>query len=150
EALRTARQDLERLVAERTAQLAEVNESLRRSEARFALAVEASGDGIADWVAATNDLYVSPRLLEMCGLPAETRFAGREDYLARFPFHPDDRERVIKEVEHHFATNGVRLEQEFRILRHGEVRWLHRTGICSRDATGAPVRWTRALTDVTA
>ena len=147
--LQQAHHDLEQLVTQRTLELAEANDSLRRSEARFALAVDAAGDGFVDWVVATDTFYASPRLLEFCGLPASTKFAGRADYLARFPYHPDDRERVIAAINGHFARGTLRLEEEMRILRHGAVRCLHLTGLCSRDSTGALVRWTAAITDVT-
>ena len=148
-ALHQAQHGLEQLITQRTQELAEANDSLRRSEARFALAVDAAGDGFIDWVVATDTFYASPRLLELCGMPPATRFAGRADYLARFPYHPDDRDRVIAAINGHFAKGAVRLEEEMRILRHGELRWLHLTGLCSRDATGALVRWTAAITDIT-
>ena len=149
QALHRAHDDLEGLVVKRTAELARANESLSRSEARFSLAVDAAGDGHSDWIVATDEFYASPRLLEMCGLPADTTFKGRADFLEQFPFHPEDRERVIEAVNAHFAAGTVRLEMETRILRRGETRSLHLTGLCSRDAAGALVRWNVAVTDVT-
>ena len=148
-ALHRAHEDLEVLVAQRTAQLAEANESLRRSEARFALAVEAAGDGHSDWIVATDEFYASPRLLEMGGLPAGTTFKSRADFLGQFPLHPDDRDAVIAAINAHLFGSTVRLELEMRILRHGETRWLHLTGLCSRDEAGALVRWNAAVTDIT-
>ena len=148
-ALHRAHEDLEVVVAQRTAQLAEANSSLRRSEARFALAVDAAGDGHSDWVVATDEFYASPRLLEMGGLSAETAITSRDDFLRQFPFHPDDRNSVIAAINEHLFGSAVRLELEMRIIRHGAVRWLHLTGLCSRDESGALVRWNAAVTDVT-
>jgi PAS domain S-box-containing protein len=124
-------------------------DALRQSEARYALAVDAAGDGHIDWIVATDEFYASPRFLEMCGLAADTTFRGRSDYLRRFPYHPDDRDRVIETIESCFASSTLRLEVEFRILRLGETRWLHLTGLCSRDGSGTLVRWNAAVTDVT-
>ncbi len=120
-----------------------------RSEERYALAVDAAGDGHTDWIVATDEFHASPRLLEMCGLPAGTTFRSREDFLSRFPFHPEDRARVLSVINTYLATQTVRLETEMRILRHGETRWLHLTGLCSRDDAGALVRWNAAVTDIT-
>mgnify|MGYP003404323396 CR=1 FL=1 len=44
--------------------------------------MEASGDGHTDWIVATDEFYASPRLLEMCGFPPGTTFAGRADFVA--------------------------------------------------------------------
>src|SRR5271169_4274535 len=38
---------------------------------------------------------------------------------------------------------------EIRILPRAETRWIHLTGRCSRDASGAPIRWAGSVTDVT-
>ena len=141
-ALRRAHDELETLVAQRT-------DALRRSEERYALAVDAAGDGHSDWIVATDEFYASPRLLEMGGLPPETVFASRADFLHQFPFHPDDRERVVNAIEAHFIAGTVRLEMDLRILRRGETRWLHLTGLCSRDSAGELIRWNTAITDVT-
>ena len=61
------------------------------SEQRYALVMEASEEGFWDWMVATDDFYASPRMLELYGFPPGTIFAGRDDFLARFPFHPEDR-----------------------------------------------------------
>jgi predicted ATPase/signal transduction histidine kinase len=122
---------------------------LRRSEERYALAVQAAGDGHSDWIVATDELYASPRLLEMLGLPAETRFAGRADYLARIGFHPEDRERALRTLEEFYAGDGTRLDLDMRILRGSETRWLHSTVLCARDSSGAVQRSNSAVTDIT-
>ncbi len=149
EALHHAHDDLEGLVAQRTTELARANESLRRSEARFALAVDAAGDGHSDWIVATDEFYASPRLLEMCGIPGDKTFKSRSDFLSQVPLHPEDRERVLGAINAHFAAGSARMEIEMRIIRGEGTRWLHLTGLCSRDSSGALVRWNAAVTDIT-
>ena len=146
-----AHDDLEGLVAQRTRQLAQANESLRRSEERYALAVDAAGDGHSDWIVATDEFYASPPAPgNVRGFPPDTTFRSRSDFLARFPYHPDDRDRVIEAPSARISPREtVRLEMDMRILRRGETRWLHLTGLCSRDASGALVRWNAAATDIT-
>lgn len=123
--------------------------ALRRSEERFALAVDAAGDGHTDWIAATGEFYASPRLLDMCGLPADSAFAGDTEWLSRIPLHPDDRGRIYQAIQTHFSGPETRLELDLRIIRHGQVRWLHATLLCSRDDMGAVSRVNTAVTDIT-
>ena len=122
---------------------------MRRSEERYMLAVEAAGDGHADWIVATDEFYASPRLLEMCGLPADTKFSGLADFRARFPYHPEDRDRVLAAIKAHYAGRSTRMEIDMRIVRRGETRWMHATLLCSRDASGALLRASTAFTDMT-
>ena len=123
--------------------------AMMRSEERYMLAVEAAGDGHADWIVATDEFYASPRLLEMCGLPADTTFSGRADFIARFPYHPEDRDRVLAAIKAHYAGRSTRMEIDMRIVRRGETRWMHATLLCSRDASGALLRASTAFTDIT-
>ena len=127
----------------------EMLDALRRSEDRYARAMDASGDGHTEWIVASDEFFASPRFLEMCGLPPDATFAGRTDFSSRFPLHPGDRDRVLQAIDAHFAGQTLRLGMEMRILRHGETRWLRLTGVCLRDAAGTPVRWNAAVTDIT-
>jgi PAS domain S-box-containing protein len=126
-----------------------LEEALRLSRERYALA-DAAGDGHTDWIVATDEFYGSPRFMEMCGLPPDTRFNGRAGFIALFPFHPEDKDRIVQAMSAHYAGQTVRLEMEMRLLVHGETRWAHVTGVCTRDANGELVRWTSSMTDVTA
>jgi PAS domain S-box-containing protein len=119
-------------------------------EERYALATAASEEGFWDWVVATDEVYVSPRLLEIYDFPPGTIFASREDSLARFPIHPEDRPQWQDALDAHFAGETARFDEELRILRGDETRWLHVTGVAIRDDAGEVVRWTGAVKDVTA
>src|SRR6266567_1782344 len=140
--LRKARSELETKITERTA-------DLRFSEERYALAIEASGEGHWDWNIVTDECYISPRLLEMYGFRPGTTFKGREDFLARFPLHPEDRLKWEEAVAAHFADRTARFELEIRMLPRGETRWFHLTGVLTRDSSGKPVRWTGSVADIT-
>src|SRR5213593_243502 len=92
------------------------DEALRRSEERYALAIEASGEGHWDWNIATDEYYVSPRMLELYGFPAGTTFKSRADFLAQFPFHPEDRPRWEEAVAAHLAGKRARFDIEIRMI----------------------------------
>ena len=123
--------------------------ALRESEQRYALAMEAARDGHWDWIAETDDFYASPRMLEIYGFPPETRFAGRQDFLNRFPFHPEDEPRWRLAASEHFAGKTPRFDIEIRMLRAGEVRWIHTNGLVTRDPDGRPLRYTGSVSDIT-
>ncbi|HEV7800164.1 MAG TPA: PAS domain S-box protein [Burkholderiales bacterium] len=123
--------------------------ALRRSEERYALAVNAAGEGHWDWNILTDEFYASPRMIEMYGFAPGTTFAGRADFIARFPFHPEDRPKWDAAAAAHFAGTTARFDLEIRMIPRGETRWIHLTGLCTRDVSGTPVRWTGSVSDVT-
>src|SRR5215470_3745096 len=126
------------------------DEALRESEQRYERAMLAAEAGFWDWNVAADEFYLSAKLLEMNDFPAGTRFAGRADFMARAPFHPDDRakwERAVKEL---FASEGTHLAMEMRTIHGVETRWALLSGMCVRDPAGKILRWTGSATDVTA
>jgi len=125
-------------------------DALRRSEEGYALAMEASGEGHWDWDIPSDKIYVSPLLLDICGLPPEITFVNRSEWVDRFPFYPGERTMYEQAVAEHFAGKTARLDMDLRILPRGETRWIHLTGRCSRDDSGKPIRWAGSVTDVTA
>jgi PAS domain S-box-containing protein len=125
-------------------------ELLRQSEERYALAMTGSNEGHWVWELASDELYASPKLYEIYGLPPEQRLSTRTDFIARVPIHPDDVVRVDRAVEDHIAGRSARYDIEFRVVaRGGEVRWVHARGQCFRDEAGRPLRMAGSTVDVT-
>jgi len=124
-------------------------EALRNSEQRYALAMEAAGDGHTDWDLVTGEFYISPRLLEMLGHAPDATFPDRADWVRRFPFHPEDRPKWEAAVAAHFASRDAHFMMELRIVVHGEVRWTAFHFLSTRDAAGKPIRWTGSIGDIT-
>ena len=120
-----------------------------REQERYARAMEATDDGVWDWIPADDTIHTSPRLLEIYGFARGTSFAGRNDLLAHIPFHPEDRPRLMRAFTEHFAGKTVRYDVETRFIRDGETRWAHLTGMAARDPSGAVVRWTGTVRDIT-
>ncbi|WP_139237525.1 ATP-binding protein [Variovorax sp. OV329] len=120
-----------------------------RDQERHALAMAASEDGFWDWLVAEDSVYVSPRWLEIYGLPPDTVFAGRKDLIERISFHPDDRARLTQGLSAHFAGKDGRYGTEARFIRKGETRWIQLAGLATRDASGTLVRWTGTARDIT-
>jgi PAS domain-containing protein len=110
----------------------QVEAALRESERRYALVVNASDEAFWDWKPAGDELYLSPRFLEMFDFPPGTTFAGREEFFERWALVPEDREALKRAIAEHFAGKTERMEFEFRALVRGGIRWIHATG-CVTD-----------------
>jgi PAS domain S-box-containing protein len=122
--------------------------ALRRSDQRYALAMEAASDGYTDWDFVTGEFYISPRLLEIVGHPPDAIFIDRDDWVRRFPFHPEDRKRWEAAVATLFAGRDAKLKMDLRIIVDGETRWTAFNFIATRDAAGKVVRWTGSIADI--
>lgn len=129
-------------------QVVQRTESLRLSEERFELSLQGSRIGICDWDLLTNRVYWSARVNEILGLQPgeldETLYAGTSR------LHPDDRQRVLNEVQ---ATQqaGRPFHQEFRLRKKsGDYCWVEARGNCIFDADGTPYRCAGGLADITA
>ncbi len=147
--------DAEGRARRRTGMVADITEAknaeaaLRESEERYGRAVQASEAGFWEWTVASDTFYASPRLLEIYGFEPGTTFAGRADFLARFPFHAEDKSRWERAIAAHFAGHTARFDIEMRLLPRGELRWIHLTGLCTRDKDGTVVRWSGSSVDIT-
>ena len=126
-----------------------VEAALRESEERYALAMEAAGDGHTDWNLETGEHYISPGLLKICGYAPGTTFRDRAEWVRRFPFHPEDRPKWEAAMAAHFAGRESHFKMELRIMVRGEVRWTEFHFLSTRDAAGTPIRWTGSIADIT-
>lgn len=118
----------------------------RLNQERFELAVKGSNDGIWDWDAVTNEVYVSDRYCELVGYtPSEyvPTFATWESHL-----HPDDRPRVLDQLRRHLEQRAP-FDIEYRLrTRSGDYRWLQGRGQAIWDAAGKPIRMAGSLSDI--
>jgi len=123
--------------------------ALRRSEERYGLAVEAATDGHADWIVADDVFYASPRLLDQWGMSPTLTVTQRQQMMGLFPFHPDDRDRIVALLGEHRDGSTRRLEFDCRVIVRGDLRWMHCAVLYVRDVAGKVLRTSIATTDVT-
>jgi PAS domain S-box-containing protein len=125
-------------------------EALRQSEERYAIAMTGSNEGHWVWDIATDELYVSPMVKDVFGLPAEEAITTRKQFLERVHTHPADFEVTERNFIDHLEGRTPRLEHEFRIvLPDGSFRWIQTRAQCFRDAAGKPVRMAGASIEIT-
>ena len=121
----------------------------RSTEARLALALEATNDGIWDWNLLTGEIYRSPRLLAMLGYRAdewEDSYGGWQRLT-----HPEDLEGVVARLQRHLAGEDGDYVATFRMRhRDGGWRWVMSRGRARRDGAGRAVRMIGTHTDITA
>lgn len=125
----------------------QMEETLRQSEERFALAVQGSNDGIWEHDMVNNVIYWSPHLFELFGY-APNEFEPTFDMFVS-SLHPDDKERAFAAIEAHLK-NRIPFDIEHRLCtKSGEYRWFRNRGQTVWDETGRPVRMAGSASDIT-
>lgn len=130
--------ELERRVAERTAQLAE-------SQQRYAMLTHISPVGIFRASATGECLYVNQRWCDIAGLSAsEALGTGWGQSI-----HPDDRDRLFQEWQQ-LTTTQETWRSEYRFLRpDGGITWVVGQAVPEVDATGQVTGYVGTITDIT-
>jgi two-component sensor histidine kinase/CheY-like chemotaxis protein len=135
--------DLERRVAERTAELEASNRSLRESERRRSLALAAGQMGSWDWNVLTGQCAWDAGQYRIFGVEPTKAPPTIED--ARAIVHPDDMARIEAIVEKGASDNGT-FQLEVRARRpDGQTRWC----ICAAAMTSDGDDRVTAVTGVT-
>ncbi|HEX8707260.1 MAG TPA: EAL domain-containing protein [Pyrinomonadaceae bacterium] len=132
----------------RLAERARLEEAMRESEERYALAARGANDGLWDWNMKTDETYFSERWKSMIGY-ADGEIGDRPDeWLKRV--HPEELEKLREELKAHIEGVIPHFELEHRMLhRDGSYRWMLARGMAVRDSDGKATRMAGSLTDVT-
>jgi PAS domain S-box-containing protein len=138
------RDELERRVAERTAQLEAANHEMRDSQTRYRTLAESLPNLV--WTCLPDGYcdYLSRQWVEYTGVPEDAQVGSA--WIQQV--HPDDRPRV-QAAWAEATSHGGPYEVEFRIRRaDGVYRWFQTRAVPVRDSTGAIVKWFGSNTDV--
>lgn len=113
---------------------------LNASELRWKLALEAAGDGVWDWNVKTGRVDFSQRFVELFGFSEEEYGIHMDDWNCRI--HPDDRPRVLAEMQAHLSGTSNNYSSEHRgLCKDGSWKWvLSRGAVVSRTDAGKPLR----------
>lgn len=122
-------------------------QELLRSREDLRLALAAGNMGTWVWERSSGRVTRDRTLQALYGLDVEPAAGSFEEWVELV--HPDDRERVLHEVERAVAEEGT-YELEHRVVRpDGEVRWLARRGAAYHDGGGEVVGTRGVVVDIT-
>jgi PAS domain S-box-containing protein len=139
--------ELEKRVADRTAELEASAARLRESEQRRSLALASGRMGSYDYDLVTGDQLWDEGQYRIFGVDSTSFVPSAESVAALI--HPDDRER-LEEAAARAAASGATYDGEFRILRpNGELRWCVTSAAPTLDETGRAVRLSGVTYDIT-
>lgn len=122
---------------------------LEKSEARLALALDASGVSIWDLDIGAGRVHLDRQWAKLIGAPPGVTVMTTDEFTGLT--HPDDVERIIKAARASFNDPAVTLQEEFRFKAgSGEWIWIRCSGkIVERDANGQAVRAIGTNLDIT-
>jgi len=109
--------------------------SLRTSEERLRLAVDAGAVATWEEIVGSERLIADNRFLALCGLPANQQ-PTIQDFVSII--HPEDRHHFLRERQQ-VLDHGGEFEFEYRVIGHGELktRWVETHGKALESADGA-------------
>lgn len=126
----------------------QVEEALRESQERYALAVHGANDGLWDWDLRTNQVYFSPRWKAMLGYKESDIGSSPDEWFSRI--YPDERNWIEAQITAHLEGQTQHFEIEHR-MRHqdGSYRWMLSRGFAVRDNHQQAYRMAGSQTDIT-
>lgn len=135
-------------VAREVTEIVKANEELKKQQERYTLAVEGSLVGIWDLDLTTDQIYFSPIWKAILGYRDDELENDNAIFIDRL--HPEDGDRIVKEMEDFVQSGDTIWDQEFR-LRHrdGSYRWIRSRGKFYWDEQGRAYRMAGAHSDIT-
>jgi diguanylate cyclase (GGDEF)-like protein/PAS domain S-box-containing protein len=119
----------------------------RSEQERFALAVAGSSDGIWDWVIKNDQLYFSPRCLELLGLDREAALKTMDDWVGLI--HRDDVDAFQLQLRNHLEGISLAFQIECRIQHTNMTfRWFLIRGTSLRNEFGKAWRIAGSISDI--
>ena len=124
--------------------------TIKKSEQRFSLAMQGANDGLWDWDMTGDDVYYSHRWKEMLGYEEnelENKLTTWEELV-----HPEDKDATYKEINDYIQGKKEKFEKEIR-MRHKDGRYINifsRAFVSKDGETGEPIRLVGTHIDITA
>lgn len=127
----------------------ELEHSLRESEERFALALNATGEGVWDWDIPRDMVRHNPRWLKLLGCGPE-QLEHPVSFFASL-IHPVDRDVVNERIRKCLDGGGAYLSHHRMVRRDGKVIWVRDRGDVAQWAKdGTALRMVGSMADITA
>jgi len=127
----------------------QAEEALKGSEERLSLAAKGGRIGFWDWNLLSGEVVYNHIWAEILGYSEKDISGGFEFWSSRI--HPEDKSATLQNLQDHLEGLAARFEREHR-LKAKDGRWIWVLGlgaIQTRDATGAPIRVSGVMIDIT-
>ena len=148
-----AEADQERYLLERSLTISSeemqgVYEQLRQSEMRYALAAKGANDGLWDWDLAKNEIYFSPRWMEIIGCENAEGTPCPKCWIDRI--HPEDSIKMSIKLYSFIEQKTEKWQDEYRFMcADGTYKYVFDRGFLVKDEDGNAVRMIGAIQDIT-
>jgi len=122
-----------------------MEQSLRESEEKYRLAMNATSDGLWDWDVTTGEVYYSPAWSHILGAEIDPHISSWQARL-----HPDETESVLRSLSNHLKGKSDNWHHEHR-LKHSTGQWkwvLGRGSVITRNAAGKALRMVGTIIDI--
>ncbi|MCG8673588.1 MAG: EAL domain-containing protein [Pseudomonadales bacterium] len=122
---------------------------LRNSEERWLFALEASGDGVADWNLMLDEVFYSAHLRALLGYDERDHVGTYSEWKSLVYEHDRDLARIA--LSEYFRGDAALYQANYRLrCCDGQYKWMKVRGkIVERDSKGAPVRFISTFEDIT-
>ncbi len=126
----------------------EIEYSLHISEQRYALAAEASNDGLWDWDLVSNKVHYSTRWKKILGYEEHEIADTPGDWFSLIL--SNDLHKLQCELSVLMNGRADRFRKELRMIhKNGRCRWIQCSGVAVRDSNEQVVRLTGSISDIT-
>ncbi|QSJ18036.1 PAS domain S-box protein [Nostoc sp. UHCC 0702] len=134
-------------VAEDITERKQAEESLRQSEERLSLALEAGNIGVWDWNLLTKVSHWSTNIRPMLGVPSGPVPLAHEEFLNLV--HPEDLQAMLEFIDL-TIKQGTRPAFNYRVIwPDGSIHWLSVKGQVYYNELGEPTRMIGTTRDIT-
>jgi diguanylate cyclase (GGDEF)-like protein/PAS domain S-box-containing protein len=125
-----------------------VEDALRESEERYALAVRAANDGLWDWNLKKGQIYFSPRWKHMLGYAEDEISDSPNEWFNRV--HADQITQLRTNIAAHLKGLSAHFECEYQIQHaNGSYRWMLSRGMAVMGPDKVALRMAGSQTDIT-
>lgn len=122
-------------------------ETLRKSEERFAIVAKATSDAIWDWNLENDTVWWNDGMQKLFGYSAAELEPDSRSWTERI--HPDDAERIRASIQSFIEGTEANWVGEYRFRRKdGSYASVLDRAFLVRDSTGRPVRMVGSMADI--
>lgn len=124
------------------------DDALKLSQERFQLVTQATSDAIWDWNLYSDEIWWNDGIQKLFGYTAEEMGGDISSWKQRL--HPDDAERVLRDIQQHIDTGKAHWTDEYRFRRKdGTFAYVIDRGYVVYDQDEMPIRMIGSMMDVT-